>query len=414
MTARHATVQHRPAKSQPWVVVIRVAGKRRTWSYPTKKAAVAHQARLNAAVNAGDAFDPDTCEPVAWGTDTAGRVAAAAVELVAAKWPALRATSRRSLVESAAHIIAACAPRARTDAYRAAVAALTGETLEGRQADTWRSVLQTSPPAATLDLRRVLAAASTNLDGTPAAASTVRRRRQALSQIVEQATGARPQLPQPARGTRTQTTARIKPTRVGTVAQAVEVIAAVPAPGARVAFALMLYGGLRPAEAAGLRWANVDLAGGVITVAETLPGGGATYTDSGNRSDRQPPKWRPDGSARAVPIVEPLAVILGEVGTRRGPVAATRTRGHYSTSSLGHAWAKARGEVGGEWPTDRLARPYDLRHTHATIALNAGIPVPEMAARLGHAPAMLLDTYADVVNADAARWTATLTDALGG
>ena len=67
--------------------------------------------------------------------------------------------------------------------------------------------------------------------------------------------------------------------------------------------------------------------------------------------------------------------------------------------------ARARAAAGPDWPVDRLRTPYALRHTHASLALNAGVPIPEMAARLGHAPAMLLSIYADIVATDAARWT---------
>lgn len=70
--------------------------------------------------------------------------------------------------------------------------------------------------------------------------------------------------------------------------------------------------------------------------------------------------------------------------------------------------------AGAGWPAERLARPYDLRHTHASMALNTGVPIPEIAARLGHSPSLLLDTYADVIAADASRWTGLLGGALGG
>lgn len=414
MRAQLATVRHRPGKKQPWLVTVRIGTVRRQTSHPSKTAATRYAARLNAAVNAGADFDPTTGEPVVSAADRPDTVATAAVGLVAAKWPGLRAPSRRALVESCAHVLAACAGRNRADVYRVAVLALPGADLSPSDKDLWRSVQQTSPPVARLDMPTVCAVLATNLDGTTAATTTVRRRRQALSQTVEQATGARPVLPAGVRGTRALTSARVKPARVGSLADAITVIDQVPTVGAQVGFALALYAGLRPAEVCGLRWQHVDLAAGVLTVCETLPGGGAAYTDGGGASDTQPPKWRGDGAARTVPLVAPLAQVLAAVGPARGPVAATRNGTPYSTSQLGVLWARARAAVGPGWPADRLARPYDLRHTHATLALNAGVPIPEMAARLGHSPSMLLDTYADVVTADAGRWTSVLGAALGG
>lgn len=41
-------------------------------------------------------------------------------------------------------------------------------------------------------------------------------------------------------------------------------------------------------------------------------------------------------------------------------------------------------------------RLHDLRMTHGTLLLNAGVPVHEVARRLGHDPAVLLKTYAKV------------------
>jgi len=51
------------------------------------------------------------------------------------------------------------------------------------------------------------------------------------------------------------------------------------------------------------------------------------------------------------------------------------------------------------WPKSSLGLPhirlYDLRHTHVTLMLAAGVPVHEVAARVGHASAkMTLDVYA--------------------
>ena len=46
-------------------------------------------------------------------------------------------------------------------------------------------------------------------------------------------------------------------------------------------------------------------------------------------------------------------------------------------------------------PTIRL---HDLRHTHATLLLEAGVPVKVVSERLGHASIQLtLDTYAHVL-----------------
>jgi len=53
-----------------------------------------------------------------------------------------------------------------------------------------------------------------------------------------------------------------------------------------------------------------------------------------------------------------------------------------------------------EHPEDPLPvmRLHDLRHVHATLLLEAGVPVHVVAARLGHAdPAITLRVYAHVL-----------------
>ena len=44
--------------------------------------------------------------------------------------------------------------------------------------------------------------------------------------------------------------------------------------------------------------------------------------------------------------------------------------------------------------------PYDLRHACATLWLGAGVPVGEVARRLGHSPEVLLKKYAGVLSGD--------------
>jgi integrase len=60
----------------------------------------------------------------------------------------------------------------------------------------------------------------------------------------------------------------------------------------------------------------------------------------------------------------------------------------------------------------RPIRLHDLRHTHATLALKAGVPVKVISERLGHeSPAFTLKQYAHVIpgmQAEAARAVAEL------
>lgn len=81
-------------------------------------------------------------------------------------------------------------------------------------------------------------------------------------------------------------------------------------------------------------------------------------------------------------------------------------------SELDPDWVSKRFErlvVAGGVPPIRL---HDLRHTHATLALQAGVHVKVVSERLGHATVgMTLDTYSHVIPAmqeDAAAKVAAL------
>lgn len=62
----------------------------------------------------------------------------------------------------------------------------------------------------------------------------------------------------------------------------------------------------------------------------------------------------------------------------------------------------------------RTIRLHDLRHTHATLALKAGVPVKVISERLGHeSPAFTLKQYAHVIpgmQAEAAAQVAAMID----
>jgi integrase len=76
-------------------------------------------------------------------------------------------------------------------------------------------------------------------------------------------------------------------------------------------------------------------------------------------------------------------VFTREDGTLLNPDLISETfRGHVSRSGL---------------PKIRL---HDLRHTHATLALQAGVPVKVISERLGHADvAFTMNTYAHAIPA---------------
>ena len=157
--------------------------------------------------------------------------------------------------------------------------------------------------------------------------------------------------------------------------------------------------GLRLGELLGLRWSDVDLEARVATVRRT-----AQYLGQEGVQLRSPKTSR---SRRTVSLSSATVSVLRE---HRAAQNERRLR-------LGPAYADRDGVFSA--PDGRLVAPHsisgrfrrivrriglaglrfhDLRHTSATLALQAGIPAKVVSDRLGHASvAFTLDTYAHVL-----------------
>jgi integrase len=157
--------------------------------------------------------------------------------------------------------------------------------------------------------------------------------------------------------------------------------------------------GMRRSEVLGLRWSEVDLAAGTVTVRQTV----LATADGFRPQDDQ----KSEGSARTIHL------------DRRTVAMLTRHRQAQNDArrALGPAWQDhglvfPRGD--GVWwnpPAISLAfrravkragvapiRLQDVRHTHASLLLAAGVNPKVVSERLGHSSvAFTLDTYAHVM-----------------
>lgn len=155
---------------------------------------------------------------------------------------------------------------------------------------------------------------------------------------------------------------------------------------------ILLSTGMRRGEALGLKWTDIDLGAGYLTVRRSITLGGITTPKSGKaRRIRLSPA-----------LTETLFDLLGE--RRRGSI----TKGWREIpewvfcSEVGTAWEPR--NVTRIWDRVRRraqkegVRPLKLhcaRHTWATLALRAGKSVRWVADQLGHAdPSMTLNVYA--------------------
>jgi integrase len=146
--------------------------------------------------------------------------------------------------------------------------------------------------------------------------------------------------------------------------------------------------GARRSEACGIRWSDVDLETGRLTIERTyqvLPG---------VKGDR-PTKTR---STRSLTLDHDTLAALRvgweeAVGLADAVGCSTEERrtGYMFTHDPMGAGAWRPDVVNSRWQRTRRAalstgsvRLHDLRHWHATQLLDAGVPVPTVAARLGH------------------------------
>jgi len=169
--------------------------------------------------------------------------------------------------------------------------------------------------------------------------------------------------------------------------------------------------GMRRGELAGLAWARVDLDAGTVAVE-------VSTTQLGNERVTTTPK---NHERRTIAIDSHMVATLRAWRTQQaaerlamGPAYADReglvftwedgrpVMPDYITKAFDSLQTSLRRtlEAASEPTFPRLV-VHELRHTHATLLLRAGVPVHIVAKRLGHKdPSVTLNVYADVIPDD--------------
>jgi len=185
-------------------------------------------------------------------------------------------------------------------------------------------------------------------------------------------------------------------------------------------FELALTTGLRPSEYLALKWEDIDFERGTLSVVRSLdaePGGGYRLEETKTRNSRRVVKLLPGVLSALVEHRQAQQRQREEAGERWNEQGFVFTNGQGGPLD-GHNLARRHlprilEEAG--LPQIRL---YDLRHTAATLALSAGVPVKVVSEMLGHSSvALTLDVYSHVLphmQEDAARKMAALLGDSGG
>ena len=158
--------------------------------------------------------------------------------------------------------------------------------------------------------------------------------------------------------------------------------------------------GMRRGEVLGLRWADVDLTEARLSVRQTLVSVAYEVRVSAPKTKKARRSIALDAltvralrAHRVRQAEERLA--LGD-GYEDGDLVFAEPDGrHIHPDGFGKAFKRHAIDAG--LPVIRL---HDLRHTHATLALQAGIHPKVVSERLGHSTvSMTLDTYSEVLPA---------------
>ncbi|MCW2496579.1 tyrosine-type recombinase/integrase [Jatrophihabitans sp.] len=180
-------------------------------------------------------------------------------------------------------------------------------------------------------------------------------------------------------------------------------------------WALASATGMRRGELCGLQWDDVDLEAAVVSIERsTTQIGNDRVTSTPKNHERR----RVQIDARTVATLRTWRKAQAEERLQWGAayedtegLMFTRENGtpilpNYVTKLFGKRQTSA-----------GLARltVHELRHTHATILLRAGVPVHIVAKRLGHKdPSVTLNVYADVIPEDDGYAVDTFTQAVWG
>jgi len=160
---------------------------------------------------------------------------------------------------------------------------------------------------------------------------------------------------------------------------------------------MALATGMRRGELLGLHWSDLDLEAGAATVNRSLQ-------QAYGRLELKEPKTARSRRAVTLPgiVTESLRAHRAEQARRtlaREPgwtdseyVLAAPHGGPWKPADFDHAWRRFKRR-------ERIAiRFHDLRHTHATQLLKAGVNIKVISERLGHASiSITLDTYSHVM-----------------
>jgi integrase len=396
--------------ARPWVVRWAVDARERGKAFKTKDEAEAFRSELLVAKRNREPFDPDTAEPRSWSPSSADlKVHVWARRWLAEQWPEWQPRTRTSAIEALTRFIPLVTASRADPAPNDVRSYLTTTLVPGADVnadDPHEQWLDRSMCTLTALNREVLATVDTALGvgvaGKPLSPATAGRYRKVARACVRRAVELdildRDPWPPAPKGRRHRRATRIRkavdvrmlpdPT---TMRRALDSIVT-HQPGSRkykAMTAVAYYAGLRPSEVVMLR-----------PKALTLPASGWGRIDVTEADPSIDEPGEPKTGKRSVPIPQQLVEILRNWLDSHdfAPdelIFRTRTGRRPTASNWSRAWRRALRSI-----DHKPLRVYDCRHAAATTWLKAGVPLGEVARRLGHSVETLVSTYIGAMEAD--------------
>lgn len=170
----------------------------------------------------------------------------------------------------------------------------------------------------------------------------------------------------------------------------------------------LAYTGMRRGEALGLKWQNIDLEKGIITIE-------ATRDQYGFRTPKTKNSYRTIGIDESlIQLLRKYRIWCSKLLLEDGEqlqenhfvFISSHSKEPYCHSSVFHAFKRLSKKIGFN------VKPHTLRHTHASILLYNGQDVVTVAERLGNTSKIIWETYAHVIEDDKKKVTAVFVEAL--
>lgn len=396
---------------RPWVVRWRIGTRKCSRAFKNRVAAADFEAQLRVAAANGERFDRETGVPISWATSSV-TVAEWAHEWLHGgdRWSDWTPRTRKGHVEALSRWVPLLTGSRAPAMPTALVAQLTDWLTPGRtgnfdRLEAW--LRRHSLPLGDLTKGNVARAVEQlsigRRGGRNVPVTTQRYRRTTKVHFSEAerrglvAAGLWPRTPPKTKKSSREAGPSVRRELLPSLERAVIAVDGIrshqPASlGYHALTACVLFAGMRPSEAQALVIEKLELpeeGWGVALVDSAVQDQGLRWGDL----DEQVGDTK-TAVSREVPLPPPLVAILRNyVGEREsGPLVVTRRGNRPTYSNWSRAWARGRKSVGGTW------KLYDLRHTAATTMVDTGVPLGEVARRLGHSVQTLVSTYVGVLD----------------